>query len=377
MKNHLALILTVTGAAHADIGFPAAVTGCRQAVPQGTLLGVELRERSGTLVYEGDAYDTGLTTNWNPRLNMTTGALIEVDVDSPDQSDLPDLQWILANLADATLDFSDAIDAAAGASSGSDLQKIQLDREEGILSYQLEYMDQSKLYVDAVTGGLIPHHGAGDDVEETIGSAQFNACLDAAAAAIGGGWTAFESEAEDEDASSLAAATRVEVRFFETKGTGVRQVTVALDGSVLANVAYTPTASQAARIAAIRALLGSLTVGMGSAVDAAVAQYPGSTVHEAELKVEQGELFWKVELITAALIEIDAWIDASTPAFRFASAPVNANPSDLNEDGLVDGADLGQLLTSWGIANPVLDVDGDGLVGGAELGALLTRWTAQ
>lgn len=116
---------------------------------------------------------------------------------------------------------------------------------------------------------------------------------------------------------------------------------------------------------------------MGSAVDAAVAQYPGSTVHEAELKVEQGELFWKVELITAALIEIDAWIDASTPAFRFASAPVNANPSDLNEDGLVDGADLGQLLTSWGIANPVLDVDGDGLVGGAELGALLTRWTAQ
>ena len=94
-------------------------------------------------------------------------------------------------------------------------------------------------------------------------------------------------------------------------------------------------------------------------------------------KVEEGELFWKVELITAALVELDAWVDASTPAFRFASAPVNTNPSDLNEDGLVDGADLGQLLSIWGITNPVLDIDADGVVGGAELGALLTRWNGQ
>ncbi|MBM4111520.1 MAG: hypothetical protein FJ254_09230 [Phycisphaerae bacterium] len=114
-----------------------------------------------------------------------------------------------------------------------------------------------------------------------------------------------------------------------------------------------------------------------AAVNTAVAQYPGSTVHEAELKVEQGELVWKVELITAALVEIDAWVDASTPAFRFASAPVNANPSDLNEDGAVDGADLGELLTIWGTTNPVLDIDGDGLVGGAELGTMLTRWNGQ
>lgn len=378
MKHTTALILTLAAAstASADIGFPAAVTRCRQVVPQGTLLSVELRERSGELVYEGGLYDAAVTTNWNPRLNMLTGALIELDVDSPDASNVPTIQWILANLANATLDFSDAIDAASGASTGSDLQKIQLDREEGILAFQLEYMDQSKLYIDAVTGGLIPHHGAGDDVEETIGAAQFNACLDAANSAIGAGWTAFESQAENET-PGFVAANLVEVRYFETKGAGVRQVTVALDGTVISNASYTPTSTQASRIAAIRSLLGTLTVSMGSAVDAATAQYPGSTVHEAELKVEQGELFWKVELITAALVELDAWVDASTPAFRFASAPVNTNPSDLNEDGVIDGADLGQLLTIWGITNPVLDIDADGVVGGAELGALLTRWNGQ
>jgi uncharacterized membrane protein YkoI len=375
MSYRIPVILTLAtvSAAAADIGFPAAVTGCRQAAPQGTLLSVELRERSGQVVYEGGLFDAAVTTNWNPRLNAATGALVRIDVDAPEASDVPGLQWILANLGAATIDFAGAIDAAASASTGSDLQKIQLDREEGILAFQLEYMDNSKLYVDAVTGGLIPHHGAGDDVEDTIGSVQFNACIAAAGAAIGDGWTAFASEAEDEN----GAANRVEVRFFETKGTGVRQVTVGADAMVLANVEYTPTAAQAARIAAIRSLLGTLNVGMGAAVDAAVAQYPGSTVHEAALKAEDGGLFWKVELITETMVELDAWIDASTPAFRFASAPVNANPSDLTEDGIIDGADLGQLLIMWGVANPLLDLDADGVVGGAELGALLTRWNGQ
>jgi uncharacterized membrane protein YkoI len=379
MKNTLPLILTVACAAsaQADIGFPAAVTGCRAAVPQGTLLAVEIRERNNVLVYEGDMYDQAVTINWDPRLNMTTGALIAIDVDSPDQSSLSTIQWIMANLESATLDFADAIDAAAGSSSSSGLQKIQFDREEGILAFQLEYFDLSKIYVDAVTGGIIPHHSSGDDFEETLPPAQFNACLAAADAAVGAGWTAFEGESEDESSSSMTPANRVEVRYFETKGTGVRQVTVAVDGTVLSNVEYTPTASQASRIAAIRALVSSLAVSMSSAVDTAVVNYPAATVHEAELKVEQGALKWKVELITAALVEIDVWVDATTPAFLYATAAANTLPSDLNEDGLVDGSDLVQLFALWGVANPVIDMDGDTFVGGAELAGVLSRWTAQ
>ncbi len=378
MTRPITFVLTVSclsSASFADIGFPAAVIGCRSAVPQATLFGVELRERNGMLLYEGDLYDQALVTNWDPRLNMDTGALLEIDIDTPDQSNLADLAWIFAHMGDVSLDFADAIDAAADSSTGSGLQKIQLDREEGILAYQLEYFDLSKLYVDAATGGIIPHHSSSDDHEETLSEAQFNSCIGAAAAAVGAGWTSFESEAEDESSSSLTAANRVEVRFFETKGSGVRQVTVDLGGAVLSNIDYTPTPSQASRIESIRSLLGSLTVGMAEAVTTAIANYPLATVHEAELKVEQGGLMWKVELVTAALVEIDAWVDASQAAFRFAAAPVNANPSDLNEDGLVDGADLGALVSLWGATNPTVDVDGDSLVGGAELGTLLTVWT--
>jgi formylglycine-generating enzyme required for sulfatase activity/subtilisin-like proprotein convertase family protein len=47
---------------------------------------------------------------------------------------------------------------------------------------------------------------------------------------------------------------------------------------------------------------------------------------------------------------------------------------DVNLDGVVDGADLGALLSGWGTAGPLGDLDGDGFVGGSDLGILLAHW---
>ena len=46
---------------------------------------------------------------------------------------------------------------------------------------------------------------------------------------------------------------------------------------------------------------------------------------------------------------------------------------DLNGDGLVNGADLGQLLAQWGSAGSA-DFDGNGIVDGADLGQMLSAW---
>jgi hypothetical protein len=54
-------------------------------------------------------------------------------------------------------------------------------------------------------------------------------------------------------------------------------------------------------------------------------------------------------------------------------ALVPANPYDLNGDGVVNGADLGLLLGSWGQPGPT-DFDGDGTTGGSDLGLLLGAW---
>ncbi len=48
---------------------------------------------------------------------------------------------------------------------------------------------------------------------------------------------------------------------------------------------------------------------------------------------------------------------------------------DINGDGMVNGADLGLLLSAWGSSDPAADLSGDGLVNGADLGLLLGNWT--
>jgi hypothetical protein len=52
---------------------------------------------------------------------------------------------------------------------------------------------------------------------------------------------------------------------------------------------------------------------------------------------------------------------------------INCCVWDLNGDGIVDGADLGALLGSWGQGGPA-DFDGSWQVDGADLGALLGAW---
>jgi hypothetical protein len=49
------------------------------------------------------------------------------------------------------------------------------------------------------------------------------------------------------------------------------------------------------------------------------------------------------------------------------------NPADLNGDGVVNGADLGSLLSQWGQPGTG-DLNGDGIVGGADIGILLANW---
>ena len=48
-------------------------------------------------------------------------------------------------------------------------------------------------------------------------------------------------------------------------------------------------------------------------------------------------------------------------------------PADLNGDGVVDGIDLGILLSGWGSAGAG-DLNGDGVVDGIDLGVLLSAW---
>ena len=52
----------------------------------------------------------------------------------------------------------------------------------------------------------------------------------------------------------------------------------------------------------------------------------------------------------------------------------DANDGDLNDDGVVDAADIGLLFAVWGSDDPEADFDGDGTVGAFDLGYVLGYW---
>lgn len=68
------------------------------------------------------------------------------------------------------------------------------------------------------------------------------------------------------------------------------------------------------------------------------------------------------------------WFRYPLLAWRLNRAPSSCGV-DLNCDGVVNGADIGLLLSAWNSAEPVADLNGDGIVDGADLGMMLGAWT--
>ncbi len=76
-------------------------------------------------------------------------------------------------------------------------------------------------------------------------------------------------------------------------------------------------------------------------------------------------------LFSGALTSVALSVGASV--LLVADGSLQCAPADLNCDGIVDGADLGELLAAWGTPGPG-DLDGNGVVDGADLGELLSQW---
>ena len=80
-------------------------------------------------------------------------------------------------------------------------------------------------------------------------------------------------------------------------------------------------------------------------------------------------------------LEITRWAyQDSGESIRIGEGYVTACDGDINNDGRVDGADLGLLIGNWGpceerpLSDCEADIDGDGRVDGADLGLLMGNW---
>lgn len=383
MKIRPAAFVTVFAAsslvgavASADIGFPAAVDAARAAAPKDILFSIRIDEQDKVLGYEADLFNLTATLGTSIRLDLDTGEVLESETDAVDPADTEEALAVIALLPDAQIDFADAIDVAATEVEGGELARVQLEIEAGILTFQVEYSDGTEVDVDAVTGGIIPHHADGDDFEETMPSAAVQAAVATAEASAGPAWTTIGLEVETEKAGNA-----VEVLFVNAKS-GMLAEAVVIGDAVVEFTEFTPAGAQAAKVDAIRAALPLVARPASAAVGVAEAEYPGAGINEVEIVVEtEGQLtsvLWKVSLITVDLIEVDFFVDAMTAGaggLQFATAPVNFSDADFNRDGAVNAIDLADLLSTFGAVNPPMDLSGNGTVDAADLAMLLSSWS--
>lgn len=362
--------------ASADIGFFAAVQLSRNAVPESTLISVESRIRNGIWVYESDLYNAAATIKSTPRLNRDTGAIIQIETDATDAAEAAEIQAILAMLDTATIDFMDAIEIANGAAQQEATERAKLEIEHGILAFQVDYFDGTQVDVDAVTGGVIPHHNEGEPVEPTLPSTAILPAIAAAELDAGAGWMTIGLESEAEKGGSI-----VEVLMLNPKS-GMLGLATVVGESVTNFVEFTPVGNQAARVAEIVAALDLIQLDVSGAVAAAEVAYPGAGINEIELEIETEKTgttaMWKLALVTEDLTELDYFVDATTPAgggLAFATAPVNFVPGDLNRDQTVNAIDLAELLSAFGLVNPLMDINGNGFVDAADLATVLSNWS--
>jgi len=106
--------------------------------------------------------------------------------------------------------------------------------------------------------------------------------------------------------------------------------------------------------------------------------WSGGELHDLNALLTPGQ---SAIFFIATAINDQGWIavDGQFGCCGYVLKPTDAReciPADLNCDGVVDGADLGILLSAWGpCVDCPEDLNGDGVVDGADLGVLLSAWT--
>lgn len=154
----------------------------------------------------------------------------------------------------------------------------------------------------------------------------------------------------------------------------------AADGSVVASLHFQNGVPAGFAIAAPAA--GPLPAGQLAQVAAA-----GSGEMIVVINPITGEVHHPAVNDTGEIVVVHATLDASSGALlSFSLIPIDLDSlaygpmpttlcdGDLNSDGVIDAADLGALLSSWGMSWAAGDLDLDGKIGAGDLGLLLAKW---
>jgi hypothetical protein len=355
------------------IGFEAAVVLARQSVPAQVLLAVRERTRNGVWVYECDFANVPPSSLTTATLERETGTLLGVDAVPIHPDDFAVTQQSLQRLRYARTDFAAAIVSAGAESGRTDVERIELLYEAGVLAYRVSYFDDPAMVeIDSITGGAIPALLPGFGNEPTVTVAEMAGAIAHAEWVAGEQWRAIEAAAVqrfDGVTVKVLLANRISGQLMRPE---------VVQGFLIPSGAFVALGEQVSRAAAV-SLASPVVCDAISALGVVQEASPRLGANALSLEpVIGGGYRWYARIVSAGELERDAVVDATADAAaksaRFVE-PRDLPIGDLSRDGRVDASDLAILLGAWGVYNPILDVNESGLVDAGDLAAVLSAWT--
>ena len=134
-------------------------------IANGTITDIELDQRARTPHYEVDVFHEGY--EYDLKFDAVTGEVLEQkrERDDRDDDDFDDNN-VSGAAAEADLISSDEAIKAAKAVAEGTVEKVELDREDGIVYYEVEIENgrtDHEIYVNAEDGSILEHETDDDD----------------------------------------------------------------------------------------------------------------------------------------------------------------------------------------------------------------------
>ncbi|MFM1804343.1 MAG: hypothetical protein RL136_1222 [Planctomycetota bacterium] len=373
----LGALWVLPSTAFGAIGFEAAVVVCRATVPGQHLLAMRERLRNGVWVYECDLVDAPPSAFTTVTIDRDLGEVLDVAGIAIPPDEYWPTQQAVQRLNYARTDFADAIATANAAAARTDLERIDLLYEAGVLAFRAKYFGAAAVVeVDSITGGVIPFIVPGLGIEPTLTVAEVAGAIAHAEWLAGTQWKAIE-------ASVFQRFDGLTVKvLLAHRVSGLLMRPEIVQGFYLPAPVFEPIGAQTIRAGAVSPS-GGVQCDPVSALAAVESASPAIGVSLISLEpFEPGSATagfrWVVQHVADPDVERDAWIDAASAPTRKSPqfvAPVDFAPGDTNRDGVVDARDLAEILSSWGALNPLLDLNESGAVEAGDLAIVLGGWT--
>lgn len=143
------------------------VTSKALAIANGTITDIELDQRARTPHYEVDVFHDGY--EYDLKFDAVTGEVLEQKRERDDRDD-DDFDGNSNSAAvEADLISSDEAIKAAQAVAEGTVEKVELDREDGIVYYEVEIENgrtDHEIYVNAKDGSILEHETDNDDDDD-------------------------------------------------------------------------------------------------------------------------------------------------------------------------------------------------------------------